>query len=222
MGWWPFSSLNQPTVVEIAQHHGKTPAQVNLRWQLQRGLVVNPRTESEQHMADNLAVFDFNLTEVELAAIEGVPNVGLKNSGKVCPDPSNSASAQQHAREADAVSHHAPVTQSCSVVGELRGPCGRSRRRGAAPPRGAAGCAMHDGTIPNRRVPAPPTARCTRLRLLRLLSPRAASRRGAERHGALPAARVRLRGRHHCASTLCPSGCTSCQKPPIKSKKLLI
>jgi diketogulonate reductase-like aldo/keto reductase len=55
-----------------AKHPGKNVAQVVLRWALQRGQVVIPRSSSTQHIADNLALFDFELSDVEMQAINGL------------------------------------------------------------------------------------------------------------------------------------------------------
>ena len=49
--------------------HGKTTAQVMLRWHLQRGIVVIPKSTHKERMAENLNVFDFTLTAEEMAKI---------------------------------------------------------------------------------------------------------------------------------------------------------
>jgi diketogulonate reductase-like aldo/keto reductase len=56
----------------IAQAHGKTPAQVMLRWHLQQGRSVIPKSTKPQRIAENLDVFDFDLTTEELAAIDAL------------------------------------------------------------------------------------------------------------------------------------------------------
>ena len=56
-------------VTLIGQKHGKTAAQVILRWHLQRGVVVIPKSTHPERMQENLAVFDFTLGEQEMAAI---------------------------------------------------------------------------------------------------------------------------------------------------------
>jgi 2,5-diketo-D-gluconate reductase A len=81
---WPSLPLQQPAVLAAAAETGKTAAQVVLRWQLQKGLVVNPRTLDPRHMAENLDVFDFELSEAQMAAIDSV-RPPLRP--KVCPDP---------------------------------------------------------------------------------------------------------------------------------------
>ncbi|XP_065180627.1 glyoxal reductase-like [Sycon ciliatum] len=77
-------ALDEDVVMQAAKAHGKTPAQVVIRWAWQQGVVVNPRTYSTQHMAENLAVFDFELSAAEMAAISSIKPPKLN---KVCPDP---------------------------------------------------------------------------------------------------------------------------------------
>ncbi|HUV48477.1 MAG TPA: aldo/keto reductase, partial [Actinomycetes bacterium] len=55
-----------------AATHGRTPAQVVLRWHLQLGAVPLPKAASEERQRENLDVFDFVLSEVEMAAITGL------------------------------------------------------------------------------------------------------------------------------------------------------
>ena len=57
---------------EIAEAHGKTPAQVMLRWGLQHGRSVIPKSTKPERIAENLDVFDFELSADELAAIDGL------------------------------------------------------------------------------------------------------------------------------------------------------
>ena len=64
------STLQAPVIGDIAQAHGKTPAQVMLRWHLQQGRSVVPKSTKPQRIAENLDVFDFDLTTEELAAID--------------------------------------------------------------------------------------------------------------------------------------------------------
>ena len=75
--WGPFSEaqkdiFNQKTLARIAGRHGKTTAQVILRWHLQRGIPTIPKTVRREHMAENLDVFDFTLTEREMEDIAGM------------------------------------------------------------------------------------------------------------------------------------------------------
>lgn len=77
-GWYPLGHgdaqlLAEPVLARVAAAHGKTPAQVILCWQVQEGNVALPKTLSAQHMAENLDIFDFELTEEEMAAISALP-----------------------------------------------------------------------------------------------------------------------------------------------------
>jgi D-xylose reductase len=62
--------LHNPVFTRIATAHGKTAAQVALRWGVQRGCSVIPKTQSPARLAENLALFDFALTADEMAAID--------------------------------------------------------------------------------------------------------------------------------------------------------
>jgi diketogulonate reductase-like aldo/keto reductase len=66
------STLQDPTIGDIAKTHGKTPAQVMLRWHLQRGRSVIPKSTKPTRIAENIDVFDFDLTTDELAAIDAL------------------------------------------------------------------------------------------------------------------------------------------------------
>lgn len=63
------SVLEQPIVREVAQRHGKSPAQVALRWAIQRGTAVIPKTTRPERLEENLAIFDFELAPEEMHAI---------------------------------------------------------------------------------------------------------------------------------------------------------
>lgn len=66
------STLSDPVIGEIAAAHGKSPAQVMLRWGIQQGRSVIPKSTKPARIAENLDVFDFNLTEDQLAAIDAL------------------------------------------------------------------------------------------------------------------------------------------------------
>ncbi|NEK56703.1 aldo/keto reductase [Geodermatophilus sabuli] len=66
------STLQDPTIGEIAAAHGKTPAQVMLRWHVQEGRQVIPKSVTPSRIAENLDVFDFELTGDQLAAIDAL------------------------------------------------------------------------------------------------------------------------------------------------------
>jgi diketogulonate reductase-like aldo/keto reductase len=71
--WSPLATggelLRQPVLTGIARRHGRTPAQVVLRWHVQQGLVTFPKASSRGRLAENLDVFDFALTDEDLAGI---------------------------------------------------------------------------------------------------------------------------------------------------------
>ena len=64
--------LDNPTIVSIAEAHGKTPAQVLIRWSIQLGNVVIPRSSSPERIKSNLDVFDLELTDDEMATLNGL------------------------------------------------------------------------------------------------------------------------------------------------------
>lgn len=66
------SLLGAAPVMVAAQAHGKTPAQVLLRWGVQRGTAVIPKTSKPERMRENLAIDDFELSAVEMAAISSL------------------------------------------------------------------------------------------------------------------------------------------------------
>jgi len=55
--------------LQIARNHGKTPAQVTLRWLLQRGIGAIPKSVHSSRIVENAAIFDFELAEAECALI---------------------------------------------------------------------------------------------------------------------------------------------------------
>jgi diketogulonate reductase-like aldo/keto reductase len=66
------STLEDSVIVEIAEAHGKTPAQVMLRWGLQHGRSVIPKSTKPARIAENIDVFDFELSADEMAAIDSL------------------------------------------------------------------------------------------------------------------------------------------------------
>jgi diketogulonate reductase-like aldo/keto reductase len=66
------STLDDQVIRDIATGHGKTPAQVMLRWGLQHGRSVIPKSTKPSRIAENIDVFNFELTADELAAIDGL------------------------------------------------------------------------------------------------------------------------------------------------------
>lgn len=75
--WAPFGEgrgglFQDPTLAAIGRKYGKTVAQVVLRWHLQRGVVVIPKSTHKERMQENLDVFDFALTDEEMAVLAGL------------------------------------------------------------------------------------------------------------------------------------------------------
>ena len=78
-GWYPFGGrgyteamFSNETLIEIAQKHEVTVPQVILRWNLQKGVVVIPRTENPEYVKENLDVFDFALSDEEMNRINAL------------------------------------------------------------------------------------------------------------------------------------------------------
>jgi len=65
-------TLDDPTVVRIADRVGRTPAQVIVRWHLQHGIVVIPKSRNPERIRSNADVGDFELTEDDQAALDGL------------------------------------------------------------------------------------------------------------------------------------------------------
>ncbi len=83
--WSPLAQgamLVEPTVTAIAERLGRTPAQVILRWHLQQGRVVIPKSVTPSRIVENLDLVGFELTSADLAAIDG-----LERDGRVGPHP---------------------------------------------------------------------------------------------------------------------------------------
>ncbi|WP_326769786.1 aldo/keto reductase [Streptomyces sp. NBC_01591] len=84
--WSPLAQggvlLAERTLARIAETHGKTPAQVVIRWHLQLGHVVIPRSATPTRIEENFRVFDFDLGPQELRDI-----TALDNGGRIGPDP---------------------------------------------------------------------------------------------------------------------------------------
>lgn len=74
--------LTDPVVVEVASAHGRTPAQAVLRWHLQRGNIIFPKSQTESRIRENFAIFDFALSDDEMARIDA-----LERAGRVGHDP---------------------------------------------------------------------------------------------------------------------------------------
>lgn len=84
--WSPLgqgSLLADPTIGRIAQRHGRTPAQIIIRWHIDNGLVVIPKSVSPARIAENVDVFSFSLDERDLAEISGLDSA----EGRIGPNP---------------------------------------------------------------------------------------------------------------------------------------
>ncbi|MGP4055523.1 aldo/keto reductase [Mycobacterium sp. 4D054] len=85
--WSPIAQgkvLDDPVVTRIADATGKTPAQVVLRWHIQRGDIVFPKSVKLQRIKDNFALFDFELGDDDVAAISALDR---GESGRIGPNP---------------------------------------------------------------------------------------------------------------------------------------
>ena len=90
------STFDDPTITQIAAAHGKTPAQVMLRWHLREGRSAIPKSVRPERIAENFDVFDFELTAEQLAAlnkldtgVRGGPEpefITLENFGRDIPE----------------------------------------------------------------------------------------------------------------------------------------
>jgi 2,5-diketo-D-gluconate reductase A len=90
--WWSYgrstagTALLDPSITAIAKIHRKTPAQIIIRWHLQEGLILSPRTTKPERLAENINVFDFTLTAEDVYRIEAldrpdeVGRIGVKPS----------------------------------------------------------------------------------------------------------------------------------------------
>jgi 2,5-diketo-D-gluconate reductase A len=85
--WAPIARgrvLDDPTIVEIADRLGRTPSQVTLRWHVQRGDVVFPKSVHRERMEENFQIFDFELSDDDMRAITGLDR---GEAGRTGPNP---------------------------------------------------------------------------------------------------------------------------------------
>jgi D-xylose reductase len=79
------SVIQTELVKEIARRHDRTPAQIMLRWGVQRGTAIVPKTTSVEHLKENLALFDFQLTGREMKSISALNrNRRFNDPGDFC------------------------------------------------------------------------------------------------------------------------------------------
>jgi 2,5-diketo-D-gluconate reductase A len=76
--------LDEPVITGIADAHGKTPAQVVLRWHIQRDDIVFPKSVHRERMKSNFNIFDFSLDSAEMDAVTGLDR---GESGRTGPNP---------------------------------------------------------------------------------------------------------------------------------------
>jgi 2,5-diketo-D-gluconate reductase A len=75
---------DDPTIKEIAERVGRTPAQIALRWHVQRGDIVFPKSMRPERMRENFAIFDFDLSDDDVATITGLDR---GEDGRTGPNP---------------------------------------------------------------------------------------------------------------------------------------
>ena len=84
LGQGKYPLLEESVVTAAAEAHGKTPAQVIIRWHLQNGNILFPKSNRRERMIENLDVFDFELSHTELATI-----TALERGGRVGSHPND-------------------------------------------------------------------------------------------------------------------------------------
>jgi 2,5-diketo-D-gluconate reductase A len=85
--WSPIAQgkvLDDDVIGKIAQRHGKTPSQVTLRWHVERGDVVFPKSMKEERMRENFEIFDFQLSPDE---VEALRRLDRGEAGRTGPNP---------------------------------------------------------------------------------------------------------------------------------------
>ncbi len=85
--WSPIARgrvAGDPAIIEIADAHDRTPAQVALRWEIQHGLVVIPKSVTAERIVANAQLFDFELTSEEMATMDALDHGA---DGRMGPDP---------------------------------------------------------------------------------------------------------------------------------------
>ena len=89
--WSPLGSgraLDNAAIAEVARKHGKSIAQVIIRWHLQEGLIVIPKSIHKERIEENFAVFDFELDADDMARINQLDN---PKGGRIGADPATAA-----------------------------------------------------------------------------------------------------------------------------------
>ena len=75
--WYPLGHadqglLNEPLFAKLGEKYGKSNAQIILRWHLQEGNIIFPKTTNPEHMKENFEIFDFELTDEEMEEIHDI------------------------------------------------------------------------------------------------------------------------------------------------------
>ena len=76
-GWAPFAEgmkgmFQEPVLAEIAGQYGKTPAQVILRWEIQQGVIIIPKSVHKNRMEENISIWDFELSDEDMRKINAL------------------------------------------------------------------------------------------------------------------------------------------------------
>ncbi|MDQ1550232.1 MAG: 2,5-diketo-D-gluconate reductase, partial [Microbacteriaceae bacterium] len=82
LGQAKYPLLELPEITAVAAAHGKSPAQVVLRWHIQQGYIIFPKSNSRARIAENFDLFDFELSDAEQLSI-----TALERAGRVGGDP---------------------------------------------------------------------------------------------------------------------------------------
>ncbi|KAM4721851.1 putative oxidoreductase YtbE isoform 2-T3 [Rhinophrynus dorsalis] len=77
-------ALNHPVIMKLAEHYGKTPAQICIRWSIQNGVVTIPKSTKENRILENCEVFGFSLTDEDVVTLNS-----LHDGRHVSWDPTN-------------------------------------------------------------------------------------------------------------------------------------
>lgn len=74
MAWAPLlrGDFNHPVIRRLAEKYGKTPAQILLRWNVQQGIIPIPKSKNPARLAENIRVFDFQLENADMAALNSL------------------------------------------------------------------------------------------------------------------------------------------------------
>jgi len=74
--WAPLlkgKGYNEPVLTQIANNHNKSVAQIALRWLLHKGIIIIPKASSEEHLIENISLFDWELSNEEIKSIDDIP-----------------------------------------------------------------------------------------------------------------------------------------------------